>query len=68
MNFPTGSVTTKGHNMKFALIKKLRKAQAKHLLSIGGEIGDGWVMIPEGMEGVVRMLRAEGTIWGLWQE
>lgn len=54
--------------MKFALIKKLRKAQAKHLLSIGGEIGDGWVMIPEGMEGVVRMLRAEGTIWGLWQE
>jgi hypothetical protein len=48
--------------MKFSLIKKLRKAQAKHLLSIGGEIGEGWIIIPEGMDGVARMLRSEGNI------
>ena len=48
--------------MKFKLIKKLRKPQAKHLLSIGGEVGDGWIIIPEGMDGVVRMLRSEGNI------
>lgn len=57
-----GSDAERKKEMEYKQIKKARKSQVKQIEGLGGWIKNGIVFIPEGYEGVVRLLKREGLI------